>query len=208
MVSGVLCDRTLVIFLIYVKRKSMGVINIILSFISALLWGALAGLLTTCFFMYIIHGIMNFPKLFTAIWGVVMFFFLSFQYTAWIGASKVKGYIEDFVITTDKMDLLLTEEGAETTLNCEAITQEYPVLKPFLEGVKVDYDEVSDKTANLKDIFILTTNRIINEYMWHRFWWILLGSIVAIVGIQFLHRPRRKTPSYCDTNRGTPTLKF
>ena len=186
----------------------MGVINIMLSFISALLWGALAGLLTTGIFMYLIHGVMSVPKIFTAIWGVVMFFFLSFQYTAWIGASKAKAYIEEFVIVTDQMKFLPTNNEAETTFNLEAIAQEYPVLKPFFKDVKVDYNSISNKAGDVRNVFVLVSNKIINDYMWRRFWWVLLGSVVAVVGVSFLRRPRCKTPSFYNTNKGTPTLKF
>lgn len=188
----------------------MGFINIILTFISALFWGVLAGLLTTGILIWLIHSLMNVPKIFLAIWGFLVLLFLSFQYTAWIGASKVKTYMEDVVLTVDVMQSFSITNKSDTTYHWENITEEYPMLKPFLQGTQIDYQRGEGALLSAQDLFTWIVNGVINAYMWRRFFWILGGIAVAVIGISFVRRPRKGnvSPSYNNRGGGTSTIKF
>ena len=67
----------------------------ILSFIVTLFWGILAGIVVTILVVYLINELMDTPKWLVGLIGLFLLFFLSFQFTAIIGAGKVKGVVED-----------------------------------------------------------------------------------------------------------------
>lgn len=187
----------------------MGFINILLTFMSALFWGVLVGLLTTGILMWLIHEFMNVPKVLIAIWGFFMLLFLSFQYTAWIGAGKAKNYINNAAMAVDSMKSYLITDQSDTTFDWEAVTDEYPMLKPFLEKAQIDVSAVSDQSLNAKDTFVWVANGLINAYMWRRFFWILGGSVVAMIVISFARRPKRyKTSSSYNSGGNASTMKF
>lgn len=187
----------------------MGFINILLTFMSALFWGVLAGLLTTGILMWLIHEFMKVPKMLIAIWGFFMLLFLSFQYTAWIGAGKAKTYIETAAATVDSMNSFLKTDQSDATCDWEVVTDEYPMLKPFLGKDQIDVSTISNQSLSAKEMFVWVANGLINAYMWRRFFWILGGSVVAMIGISFARRPKRyKTSSSYSSGRGASTIKF
>ena len=67
----------------------------ILSFIVTLFGGILAGIVLTILVVYLINELMDTPKWLIGLMGLFLLFFLSFQFTAIIGAGKVKGVVED-----------------------------------------------------------------------------------------------------------------
>ena len=67
----------------------------ILGFIVTLFWGILAGIAVTILIVYLINELMDTPKWLVGLIGLFLLFFLSFQFTAIIGAGKVKGVVED-----------------------------------------------------------------------------------------------------------------
>lgn len=187
----------------------MGVINIILSFVSALFWGGLAGILTTAVLMYLIHGLMNVSKILVLIGGFFMFLFLSFQYTAWIGAGKAKAFIEDAAMAVDCMQSTPSENHQSITSNWSVVTNEYPMLKPFLRESQVDFEGVYNEGVNAKKIFVKVANGIINAYMWRRFFWIIAGSVVFIAGFSLIRHPKRsRTSSGYYGSRETTSMRF
>ena len=79
----------------------------ILGFIVTLFWGILAGIAVTILIVYLINELMDTPKWLVGLIGLFLLFFLSFQFTAIIGAGKVKGVVEDITC------LLYTSDAAD-----------------------------------------------------------------------------------------------
>ena len=85
----------------------------------------------------------GYPKWLVGLIGLFLLFFLSFQFTAIIGAGKVKGVVEDITGLSNTVSGKVDWNNIETT---------YPVLKPYLDKVGTKVDEVSDqKTSALSD---------------------------------------------------------
>ena len=140
----------------------------ILSFIATLFWGILAGMAVAVLVMYLINGLMGTPKWLTGIIGIFLFFFLSFQFTAIIGAAKVKGVMADITVLSN------TVSGKA---DWSAIETNYPVLKPYLDKVGTKLDEVTDK----KTPALSLVNKIITGFMWRRAAWALGGVVVCFI---------------------------
>lgn len=139
-----------------------------LGFIATLFWGILAGIIVAILVMYLINGLMGTPKWLTGIIGAFLLFFLSFQFTAIIGAAKVKGVMADITVLSN------TVSGKA---DWSAIETNYPVLKPYLDKVGTKMDEVTDKKTSALSL----VNKIINEFMWRRAAWALGGVVVCLV---------------------------
>lgn len=91
----------------------------ILSFIVTLFWGILAGIVVTILVVYLIRT-NGHPKVVVGLIGLFLLFFLSFQFTAIIGAGKVKGVVEDITGLSNTVSGKVDWNNIETT---------YPVLK-------------------------------------------------------------------------------
>ena len=118
--------------------------------------------------MFLIYGLIGTPKWLTGIIGIFLFFFLSFQFTAIIGAAKVKGVMADITVLSN------TVSGRA---DWSAIESSYPVLKPYLNKVGTKLDEVTDKKTPALSLI----NKIINGFMWRRAIWALGGVAVCLV---------------------------
>ena len=97
-----------------------------------------------------------------------LLFFLSFQFTAIIGAGKVKGVVEDITGLSNTVSGKVDWNNIETT---------YPVLKPYLDKVGTKVDEVSDQKTSALSLI----NSIINGFMWRRAAWALGGVMICFV---------------------------
>lgn len=140
----------------------------IFSFIVTFLWGILAGVIIAVLVMYLISSLMNTPKWLTGIVGTFLFIFLSFQFTAMIGAGKVKGLVADIAILNNAV-------GEKTDWN--ALVDEYPILKPYLNRIDTTPAEPGiQKTSILSSI-----DSIISGYMWRRVAWASGGLIACFV---------------------------
>lgn len=140
----------------------------ILSFIATLFWGILAGVIIAVLVMYLINELMGTPKWLTGLLGIFLFFFLSFQFTAIIGAAKVKVAMADITMLSN------TVSGKA---DWSAIETNYPVLKPYLDKVGTNLDKVTDKKTPVLSL----VNKIINGFMWRRVAWALGGVVVCLV---------------------------
>lgn len=140
----------------------------ILSFIATLFWGILAGIIVVVLVMYLINELMGTPKWLTGLLGIFLFFFLSFQFTAIIGAAKVKGAMADITVLSN------TVSGKA---DWSAIETNYPVLKPYLDKVGTKLGEVTDKKTSALSL----VNEIINGFMWRRAAWALGGVVVCLL---------------------------
>lgn len=105
----------------FIDRKTvhMG----ILSFIVTLFGGILAGIVVTILVVYLINELMDTPKWLIGLMGLFLLFFLSFQFTAIIGAGKVKGVVEDITGLSNTVSGKVDWNNIETT---------YPVLNLIL----------------------------------------------------------------------------
>lgn len=156
----------------------------ILSFIATLFWGILAGIVVAILVVYLIGGLMGTPKWLIGLIGVFLFFFLSFQFTAIIGAGKVKGVVADIAVLDNTVSGKADWSNIETT---------YPVLKPYVDKVGAKVDEVSDQKTSVLSVI----NRVINGFMWRRAAWALGGVIVcfgvaAVLGLIGSGRSRQE----------------
>ena len=92
----------------------------ILGFIVTLFWGILAGIAVTILIVYLINELMDTPKWLVGLIGLFLLFFLSFQFTAIIGAGKVKGVVEDITglsnTVSGKVDWNNIETGIQNHL--------------------------------------------------------------------------------------------
>lgn len=140
----------------------------ILGFIVTLFWGILAGIAVTILIVYLINELMDTPKWLVGLIGLFLLFFLSFQFTAIIGAGKVKGVVEDITGLSNTVSGKVDWNNIETT---------YPVLKPYLDKVGTKVDEVSDKKTSALSLI----NSIINGFMWRRAAWALGGVMICFV---------------------------
>lgn len=95
----------------------------ILSFIVTLFGGILAGIVVTILVVYLINELMDTPKWLIGLMGLFLLFFLSFQFTAIIGAGKVKGVVEDITGLSNTVSGKVDWNNIETT---------YPVLNLIL----------------------------------------------------------------------------
>ena len=100
--------------------------------------------------------------------ALFLLFFLSFQFTAIIGAGKVKGVVEDITGLSNTVSGKVDWNNIETT---------YPVLKPYLDKVGTKVDEVSDQKTSALSLI----NSIINGFMWRRAAWALGGVMICFV---------------------------
>ena len=148
----------------------------ILGFIVTLFWGILAGIAVTILIVYLINELMDTPKWLVGLIGLFLLFFLSFQFTAIIGAGKVKGVVEDITGLSNTVSGKVDWNNIETT---------YPVLKPYLDKVGTKVDEVSDKKTSALSLI----NSIINGFMWRRAAWALGG--VMILSLIHISEPTR-----------------
>ena len=142
----------------------------ILSFIVTLFGGILAGIVVTILVVYLINELMDTPKWLIGLMGLFLLFFLSFQFTAIIGAGKVKGVVEDITGLSNTVSGKVDWNNIETT---------YPVLKPYLDKVGTKVDEVSDQKTSALSLI----NSIINGFMWRRAAWALGGDGVVDRGL-------------------------
>ena len=140
----------------------------IFSFIVTLFWGILAGVITAVLVMYLINNLMNTPKWLIGAVGTFLFFFLSFQFTAMIGAGKVKDLVADVAMLSN------TVSGKA---DWNVIIDEYPILKPYLNQVDTTLAETGAKKASVLSYI----NSTINGYMWRRAAWALGGLVVCFV---------------------------
>lgn len=70
----------------------------ILSVIATLFWGVLAGTIITGLVIYLMSELIGTLRVAIGALGVFLFFFLSFQFTAIVGAAKVKGVVSDIAV--------------------------------------------------------------------------------------------------------------
>jgi len=140
----------------------------IFSFIATLFWGILAGIVVTILVVYLIGELMGTPKWLIGLIGTFLIFFLSFQFTAIIGAGKVKGVMADVAALSNTVSGQVDWNNIETT---------YPVLKPYLDKVGTKTSEVTDKKISVLSVI----NNVINGFMWRRAAWALGGVIVCVV---------------------------
>ena len=130
--------------------------------------GILAGIVVTILVVYLINELMDTPKWLIGLMGLFLLFFLSFQFTAIIGAGKVKGVVEDITGLSNTVSGKVDWNNIETT---------YPVLKPYLDKVGTKVDEVSDQKTSALSLI----NSIINGFMWRRAAWALGGVMICFV---------------------------
>ena len=140
----------------------------ILGFIVTLFWGILAGIVVTILIVYLINKLMDTPKWLVGLIGLFLLFFLSFQFTAIIGAGKVKGVVEDITGLSNTVSGQVDWNNIETT---------YPVLKPYLDKVGTKADEMIDKKTSALSLI----NSVINGFMWRRTAWALGGIMICFV---------------------------
>lgn len=140
----------------------------IFSFIVTFLWGILAGVIIAVLVMYLISSLMNTPKWLTGVVGTFLFIFLSFQFTAMIGAGKVKGFVADIAIQNNTVCEMV---------DWNALIDEYPILKPYLNQI----DTTSAEPGIQKTSILSYIDSAINGYMWRRVAWASGGLIVCFV---------------------------
>ena len=100
--------------------------DILFNYISALLWGILIGLILSGFVMYIAHKICGISYLISGLIGAFLLFFMTFQFTALIGANKTKKYVENVVTSAQAVG-----ENIDWTI----VKDKYSLLKPYLGDV-------------------------------------------------------------------------
>lgn len=138
------------------------------SFFVILFGGILAGIAVAGLIVYLINGLLNIPLWLKGAIGFFLFFFLSFQFVAIGGAMKVKEAMEN---------MIALNATAGDIIDWNAIKDEYPVLRPYLDNVGMELGETCNKQ---KSIFSFV-NKVINEFMWRRGAWVLGGAVACFV---------------------------
>lgn len=172
--------------------------DILFNYISALLWGILIGLILSGFVMYIAHKICGISYLISGLIGVFLLFFMTFQFTALIGANKTKKYVENVVTSAQTVG-----ENIDWTI----VKDKYSLLKSYL-------GEVEMSSENVMNIKTMITDSI-DRYIWRRFGWIVGGILVAF-GVMIgggameanrVSNHRRRTSGTHRNNRGHRTRR-
>ena len=161
--------------------------DILFNYISALLWGILIGLILSGFVMYIAHKICGISYLISGLIGAFLLFFMTFQFTALIGANKTKKYVENVVTSAQAVG-----ENIDWTI----VQDKYSLLKPYLGEVEMSSESI-------------------DRYIWRRFGWIVGGILVAF-GVMIgggameanrVSNHRRRTSGTHRNNRGHRTRR-
>jgi hypothetical protein len=172
--------------------------DILFNYISALLWGILIGLILSGFVMYIAHKICGISYLISGLIGAFLLFFMTFQFTALIGANKTKKYVENVVTSAQAVG-----ENIDWTI----VKDKYSLLKSYL-------GEVEMSSENVMNIKTMITDSI-DRYIWRRFGWIVGGILVAF-GVMIgggameanrVSNHRRRTSGTHRNNRGHRTRR-
>lgn len=172
--------------------------DILFNYISVLLWGILIGLIFSGFVMYIAHKICGISYLISGLIGAFLLFFMTFQFTALIGANKTKKYVENVVTSAQTVG-----ENIDWTI----VKDKYSLLKPYL-------GEVEMSSENVMNIKTMITDSI-DRYIWRRFGWIVGGILVAF-GVMIgggameanrVSNHRRRTSGTHRNNRGHRTRR-
>ncbi len=167
---------------------------ILFEFISALFWGILSGLLVAIVVAYIMKEVFSVSRLYIAIAGLFLCFFLSFQFTTLIAAAKTKAYIKNVDVLVKTID-----EG----VNWREIETTYPILKPYLGKVTEQLETVTGSSLSIASYTI----GVINGYMWRRVAWILGVLILTFVTAGILgttQKPAPRAGNARSRDRGTP----
>lgn len=144
----------------------------ILSVIATLFWGVLAGTIITGLVIYLMSELMGTLRVAIGALGVFLFFFLSFQFTAIVGAAKVKGVVSDIAVLNNTVSGKADWNKIENT---------YPVLEPYLDEVGRKLSEGTDKKVSALSLI----NNTINGFMWRRGAW-ALGGVLVCFGVAAL----------------------
>lgn len=136
--------------------------DILFNYISALLWGLLIGLILSGFVMYLAHKICGISYLISGLIGVFWLFFMTFQFTALIGANKTKKYVENVVASAQAVG-----ENIDWTI----VKDKYSLLESYLGKAEIT-------PANVMDIKTMVIDSL-NRYIWRRFGWIVGGIVLA-----------------------------
>lgn len=172
--------------------------DILFNYISALLWGILIGLILSGFVMYIAHKICGISYLISGLIGAFLLFFMTFQFTALIGANKTKKYVENVVTSAQAVG-----ENIDWTI----VKDKYSLLKSYLGEVEMS----SENVMNIKTMITDSVDR----YIWRRFGWIVGGILVAF-GVMIgggameanrVSNHRRRTSGTHRNNRGHRTRR-
>ena len=172
--------------------------DILFNYISALLWGILIGLILSGFVMYIAHKICGISYLISGLIGAFLLFFMTFQFTALIGANKTKKYVENVVTSAQAVG-----ENIDWTI----VKDKYSLLKSYL-------GEVEMSSENVMNIKTMITDSI-DRYIWRRVGWIVGGILVAF-GVMIgggameanrVSNHRRRTSGTHRNNRGHRTRR-
>ena len=126
--------------------------DILFNYISALLWGLLIGLILSGFVMYLAHKICGISYLISGLIGVFWLFFMTFQFTALIGANKTKKYVENVVASAQAVG-----ENIDWTI----VKDKYSLLESYLGKAEIT-------PANVMDIKTMVIDSL-NRYIWRRF---------------------------------------
>lgn len=162
--------------------------GVLINYIHALLWGILLGLISSALIIYFINKIFAVSRLLTGLVGLAMLLFLAFQYTALIGASQTKKYVDKAAILT---------QVAGENFDWEVVKKEYPLFQPYLGKI----EKVSENTTNAGKTIAYTINKAIDRYIWRRIGWIIGGIVIAfgvpvlagMTGTNRLSRSRKHT---------------
>ena len=172
--------------------------DILFNYISALLWGILIGLILSGFVMYIAHKICGISYLISGLIGAFLLFFMTFQFTALIGANKTKKYVENVVTSA---------QAVGENIDWTNVKDKYSLLKSYL-------GEVEMSSENVMNIKTMITDSI-DRYIWRRFGWIVGGILVAF-GVMIgggameanrVSNHRRRTSGTHRNNRGHRTRR-
>jgi len=111
--------------------------------------------------------------------GVVLFVLLVIQISMMVGAIEAKGYVDGMEIYIGQ--LVDGMSGVVSTSESQEILDEV-VSQNHLIGLFFDTcDFAGTDVANLPHAMAEVFRDGLNSYIWHRFWWALCGTLVAVV---------------------------
>ena len=151
--------------------------------------GLIFALLMSAFFALLIKILCSFRTLFLlkSIAILLMFFFYFIQFSLFFAMREAEPFVENAetiithsisAIEGDMNNILSREEGYQLKMQ---IKNEYPILTPFIDDI--DVEEMVGNKKRVLEAVVSSVKSEIRWFKWKRIMWIVIATIVSIIGI-------------------------
>lgn len=164
----------------------MGIFSTFTSSITAILWGLLLAIIVTVAVFFLVRAWYSTSRRFSVISylvGLILFIFLTFQFTGLVCAVKLKGVLSEISAT---INTNINNIDSTTNISREDINN---ILVKTIRSIPLASSIVSPedvRSCNSKNLGEAVTNKINTDCNWfivRRIVWTLLFVILALFGI-------------------------